>query len=205
MNEEELIKYHNDFVESMNRGEKLFAKFHTKANDTTPTELQVFEKMLKLAETLELQVTFGKILGHGDINFETKNIRINRRDAQREQIITLAHEIGHYIGYSRSIRKYGVYTITGVKLLKEVDAYRFGWHILKKVGGTHIISKHDWINSHHETLDEYYDTYGTIPFWLPNKTVRIPPSENEKIWVIFLWAMIGIMIFSLIFQLFMKK
>lgn len=77
----------------------------------------------------------------GQYDHDKRLIRINEPNAENA-LATLAHELGHYVGYlihgsERNRSKSQVH--------RERQAYVYGWKILKWFGADTIISRERWI------------------------------------------------------------
>jgi hypothetical protein len=76
----------------------------------------------------------------GRYDFDAKTIRMNDPDA-RSALMTLAHELGHHIGYELNGERNKLYS----QLHLERQAYVYGWRVLCDIGADVIVSRSDWI------------------------------------------------------------
>lgn len=124
----------------------------------------------------------------GFITFYNKEIHIAKGD-DYTCMITLLHECGHWLGRKRSIQHYGHYSFQYSSHHKEIDAYRYGWHLAKVLGAP--VNKQQWRDAHSHEIATYVAIEGNTPMFTPRKEI---PYTIPLISRILYWWSIGYII-----------
>jgi len=119
------------------------------------------DELYKIADYLgiEIKINFNLKVS-GKTHYLKALIEINEPKA-KDALITLAHELGHYIFYLDNREKEQPPVI-----MRERAAYRLGWYLLRKIDAN--ITKEEWIDYHNPDFLNVKETGG----WLIEKNKR---------------------------------
>lgn len=131
--------------------------------------------------TVELGVTGLDCMG--TIDYGGSWIQVGKH-CEKNIVGVLAHELGHELGVRRSMYYYGHHSLSNKRVIAEIDAYRWGWVILQRLGVSNdYIDKCWWRGFHSVEINDYIKKYGRKPIWIPRRKMIPDLSTKAKWWI----------------------
>jgi len=160
--------------------------------------MQTMNKIIIFATVRGITIKFNVVMEDdvlGYINFLSNEIFI-KKGSDSQTLITLLHELGHWLAYTRATKRYGYDSHRNNHVRKEIDAYRYGFY-LSKLFNTGL-TKQEWRSNHKSEIKIYNAIYGNIPCWTPR--IMMPrPCDPVELWLILgIYATIPIILLMII-------